>query len=115
MPNIVAARPVAGAQVDAAWGGEVHDRVEAIPLIQSGTVAVAFSGAGNAGATVTFPIPFASAPVVVATFTGGSIMFASISSVTPTTAIVNLRHYNDTGQSGTLNALWQAVGTAVGG
>jgi hypothetical protein len=56
MPDITAARPVAGQPIETAWGDQVHDTIEGIPTIRNGIVtipattgqiAVAFASAYN--------------------------------------------------------------------
>jgi hypothetical protein len=62
----VPTRPAAGAVVESGWGQVVHDAAVAMD-IQSGSATVALSGATQGSTVVTFPRPFASTPVVVAT------------------------------------------------
>jgi hypothetical protein len=115
MPNITAARPAAGAPIETAWGQEVHDKIEATPLIQAGTVNIVFASAGQAQTAVTFPIPFASPPAVTGCMVGGSTLLPATSGVTASGFTASLRHYDNTAQSVTIGFAWIAVGTAVGG
>ena len=59
---VVPARPLEGAPVDVAWGGVVHDSIVGVD-IQSGYANIA-PGAGFLN--ITFPRPFAAAPIILA-------------------------------------------------
>jgi len=83
----VPARPVAGALLDSAWGGLVHDAVVAFD-IQSGTLQQTLaSGQAEIGQAVTFARPFGAAPSVVlgtqsAGGVNGRIVFGRQSAIT---------------------------------
>jgi hypothetical protein len=61
----VPARPVAGAVVESAWGQIAHDTAVAQD-VQTGIVTVSLSAANQGSTVMTFPRPFAAAPVCVA-------------------------------------------------
>jgi hypothetical protein len=90
----VPARPASGAPIDSAWGGVAHDTAVAQD-IQTGNGLASFSAANQGLTTVTFPRPFASAPVVmilVGPHNAGSMvtMWGQTSSVSATTFGVRL-------------------------
>lgn len=110
MPDITAARPVSGAPVASAWGGQVHDLVEGV---QAGVATIPTITAGNGTVAVVFPRAYASAPNVVVTAPGNSFFMAQVGQITPTGFTVYVRDLRDA-QAGTGSALpcqWIAVGT----
>jgi hypothetical protein len=63
MPDILAARPVAGQPIETAWGQQVHDAIEAQTIVPG--QAVVQGGAATNDVTVLYPA-FASVPRAVA-------------------------------------------------
>lgn len=61
----IPARPIAGALLDAAWGGLVHDTVVAQDVQGGSFTTVHTASATSAPVNVTFPRAFAAPPVVV--------------------------------------------------
>ena len=107
MPDIAATRPAAGAPIESAWGGQVHDTLEGV---QTGTATVTFSASTASGVvTVTFPRPYASPPVVVAGGASGSNYWGNSTGVTATT--VGIQGRSATSVSGSFPITWIAIGT----
>jgi hypothetical protein len=110
----VPARPAAGAVVATDWGQVVHDTAVALD-IQSGRVTIVFSASAVSSApTVTFPRPFAAAPVVIATVGGptypGVNINVGVASVTPTNCLVQAREVRESALSGNNEVEWIAIG-----
>jgi len=111
MGDLTSTRPASGAPIATAWGAEVHDALEGL---QSGYVQVVVA-AGVGQLVVTFPRPYASLPVVVATPAASSdawIVSLNANSGTSYTGFT-LRVSHKTGStanSGTINIMWIAVG-----
>jgi hypothetical protein len=78
----VPARPTSGVPIETAWGQVAHDTAVAMD-IQSGTgTTPTGSGELSGNLVVTFPRPFASAPIVVAT--AGNVHYAMSATATAT-------------------------------
>jgi hypothetical protein len=69
VPDIAAARPVSGASIESAWGGQVHDSIEGV---QAGTDSTTATGASTASKVVTFPRAYTGTPAIVVSVGGGS-------------------------------------------
>jgi hypothetical protein len=81
--------PAAGEPIAEAWGDVVHDSIVAMD-IQVGTANVAVAGAVSGVTTVTFPRPFASAPVVVASMQSTSVAYVPFVNGPPTATTVSV-------------------------
>lgn len=81
---------------------------------QSGQANVVFSAAPSASVVVTFPTPFAEAPVVTATPIGATTMVVGIAVVSATQATITLRHYEATATTATVAVGWHAHGKPPG-
>jgi hypothetical protein len=106
----VPSRPAPGAPIDAAWGVVVHDAAVAQD-IQSGTASVVASSDASASLAVTFPRPFAAAPVVLVSQSAGSagwIAYSSGVSATGFSASVTTKAGN--AASATVPVAWVAIG-----
>jgi len=102
--------PAAGEPIAEAWGDVVHDTAVAMD-IQVGTVNVSLANAASGTATVTFPRPFASAPIVVASAAFVTVVhFAAVATITPTTFIAQLVRKDTTLQTTTQPVTWIAYG-----
>jgi hypothetical protein len=113
MTDIAAQRPAAGAPIESAWGGQVHDAIEGI---QAGTASIVFSGGTNGSAwlTVTFPRAYTAPPVVVASpQVTSNAYIANINNVTATGFVVGMSHKDASSNISavTLPCHWIAVGT----
>jgi hypothetical protein len=110
----VPTRPADNAPVDTAWGDVVHDTIVAND-VQSGVINMVFA-ASAVGPTVvvTFPRPFASVPIVVATAggvsAGGTNVNVGITALTTTTVSLQGREVRETAISVTLPCQWIAIG-----
>ena len=113
MPDITAARPVSGAPIESAWGGQVHDQLEGV---QGGQMTAA-SGATSITSwtgTVTFPRPYTAPPVVVATVGawGTTFYMCIIQSITATNFVLLFVRRDGAAVSNiTAVANWLAMGT----
>lgn len=67
----VPARPLAGALLDSAWGGIVHDEVVAMEF-QTGSMNVNVVTGGNGTTAIVFPHPFAAIPIVWGQISGNA-------------------------------------------
>lgn len=107
----IPARPTGGAPIESAWGDVVHDTVVAQD-IQTGVASVVIASGQFAGQlVVTFPRPFAAAPVVVATIDStGPSHLVSTTAVGPTAATVVIRHRSDGVSPATYLVRWVAIG-----
>lgn len=107
-------RPVSGAPIEAAWGDVVHDGVVALD-IQSGIVNIVLNNTAiSPVVVVTFPRPFASAPLVVATainFSTSSVNHnVGVTATSPTTCSIGAREIREAAATGTLPVAWIAIG-----
>jgi hypothetical protein len=109
---MVPARPVSGGTVGTDWGQAVHDTIVTQDL-QSGLVNVAINGA-TASAVVSFPRPFAGAPIVVvalASAPGGSAkLVPRTTSQGPTGCTVYVYTADGAAANVTVLVHWIAVG-----
>jgi hypothetical protein len=85
----VPARPTSGTPIETAWGQVAHDTAVGMD-VQSGVATVAVSGAVSGTATVTFPRPFASAPIVVCSLVSTSVAYVALVISAPTATQVGL-------------------------
>lgn len=112
MPDITAARPAAGAPVESAWGGQVHDALEGL---QWGVINITFTGGtANGAGTVTYPRPYVSAPSFLVTMNVGSDIFVIRTSGPSTTACtisVSKKDGSNQGTTTTVPVSWLALGT----
>lgn len=112
MSDIAAQRPAAGAPIESAWGGQVHDAVEGM---QAGTVVISGITSSAAGVgTVVYPRPYATKPVVV--ISGPSnVVIAGSDPTTQTVTGFNISAKradgSGTAYSGTFS--WIAIGTVA--
>ena len=106
----VPARPVEGDPIGVAWGQVVHDAVVAQD-IQAGVVSVVASSDATAAVEVTFPRPFAAAPVVLVSQNANSAgWIAYAGAVTATGFRANVTTKAGNAASGTLPVAWVAIG-----
>ena len=113
MPDITAARPVAGAPIESTWGGQVHDNVEGI---QTGSVVVTLTGASNGTAVVTFPRAYTAPPKVfltIAATTSNTMAHCWVPSAGVTTTQLNIAAGRDdsTTVTSSITVNWLAIGT----
>lgn len=107
MPDIAAARPTAGAPIESAWGGQVHDAVESI---QYGTVNVSgITSSASSTVPVVFPRPYASTPVIVATC-ASNVVNIGMSAPSATGVSFNGRRTDGSGTATAQDVGWIAVG-----
>jgi hypothetical protein len=109
MPDITAVKPVAGAPIESAWGGQVHDALEGI---QTGSVTGLAALSGNSGSshTLTFPRAYATPPVVMVMAESNGYNASAVATVTTTTCTVRLYNPTATNQA-SLAYRWVAIGT----
>jgi len=105
--------PTAGEPIAEAWGDVVHDAVVAQD-IQTGYADVAVTGTG-VSVNITFPRPFASAPIVVVSGTNAvaqdlvaKVAYNPYPSATGFTAVVQSATLAT--HTGTVRAFWIAYG-----
>jgi len=116
MPNIVAARPVAGQPIETAWGDQVHDAIEGLPTLQFGIANVP-AGVGNV--TVTLPaqintaLPYAILATVVRNATTGDQFVCNADVVAPGLAVrIFMVNRSDGGiPTGAEQIYWTVLGT----
>jgi hypothetical protein len=108
MPNLAVVSPQPGDEVTAPWGQSV---AAALNGIQSGVANCTFAGStASAVTTVTFPRPFASAPVVVASLDGtGGNAWGLAFNATATSVQIQARSTASVA-SGTFPVAWIAIG-----
>ena len=108
----VPTRPAAGAVVESAWGQVVHDATVAQD-IQTGSATIALSNTTQGSVVVTFPRPFASTPLVIATLGPSSSgpalsYFPQVAACTPSS--VTLRLSGGASTSFSVPVAWLAIG-----
>jgi H-type lectin domain len=112
-PLAVPTRPAPGIPIASDWGGVVHDSIVAQD-IQAGQLSVAVSASATGNAPVTFPRPFASAPIVVVAIgnaPGGSFrLVARANAVTASGFSAYLYTGDNTTATVTLTVTWIAYG-----
>jgi hypothetical protein len=109
MPDITAARPVSGAPIASAWGGQVHDALEGL---QAGTLTITATGVNAASAVVTFPRPYTAPPAVVGTVNVGSAGWFAVCHTITATGFTFLISFRDSATSTvTAPCSWVAMGT----
>src|SRR5262245_26974088 len=107
MPDIAAARPVAGAPIETGWGDEVHDGVE---CVQFGTVSVTGMTNSVTGSTaVVFPRPYATVPTVFTSCASVAVQ-SGWGSLTTTGFNVTGRRNDGNATATTQSFGWMAVG-----
>jgi hypothetical protein len=106
MPDLVSTRPSSGQPIATAWGDEVHDALEGI---QAGSALATGSGA-TGSVVVTFPRPYAAAPVVVVSPQSSSGLWLAAVTSTPTTCTIYTSK-RDGSSVTNLNVFWVAIGT----
>jgi hypothetical protein len=103
--------PTAGEPVAEAWGDVVHDAVVAMD-IQVGSLNITHSAQPSVSVAVTFPRPFASAPIVVASL-DNAVSASMVPKVLTPTATGFTAISQDTGstaRTGTTRYSWIAYG-----
>lgn len=96
-------------------GGEWLTQARAADLPQAGTAAITITAATHAGVTVTFPYPYAVAPVVVANIGGYTadstrrFFNCVVDQITPTTALIRAAYIPNTNTTITLPIQWIAL------
>lgn len=107
MAATVIPSPVSGDVVLSSWGSAV---AAAHNGIQSGVASVVVATQNSGNVVVTFPRPYATAPLVVASpqFVGG--WFAAINSVTTTQVTIAAWFRDATAQTATIPVNWIAIG-----
>jgi hypothetical protein len=97
--------PAAGDQITAAFGLSILTG-------QSGTFTTTFTAQSSKSGTLTFPVPFTTAPVVTWGVQVGSNLDILINAVTVTNAAVSWRAFqvNGTNVTGTVTVHWIAEG-----
>jgi hypothetical protein len=109
MPDIGAARPVAGAPIETAWGQQAHDLIEGV---QAGVGTVAFSNSSlSATFTITFPRPYLTPPIVLVSSQHVHYTAATMTAPTTTSVTGQMRRGDGSSQTGTLGFAWIAIGT----
>lgn len=108
MPDITATRPAAGAPIESAWGGQVHDMLEGL---QYGKFTLTWTNSAVSDLpTITFPRAYAAAPIMVAIVNQANVA-AFLRQVTATTFQVQARDVRETLGSFSADCHWIAVGT----
>jgi len=108
----VPARPTSGVPIETAWGQVAHDTAVAMD-IQSGiaNATTGAAGAVSAVVTVTFPRPFASAPIVnVSPVNAGGIITAVLASAPTATSVGLACKRTDAGGAAGIPLHWIAYG-----
>lgn len=109
MPDIAATKPVAGAPIESAWGGQVHDSIEGI---QSGQATVTVTNLQNGDQAVTFPRAYATPPIVVACVTTSTnLYYGTVNGITTTGFTLRATHRDGAVRSDSVNMHWIAIGT----
>jgi H-type lectin domain len=104
--------PAPGDDIVASWGSDVAKTINGI---QAGAATIVFPN--NAVATnlvVTFPVPYATPPVVMVCSSGGSSSVninPGVVTVTTTTFTVGAREIRESAINGNMQISWIAVGT----
>jgi hypothetical protein len=112
MPDITATRPAAGAPIETGWGQNVHDTLEGMPYVQSGTASGSTSNASTVDISVTFPRAYASAPHVVCALIAGAITYqASVFSRSATGCVIRCGRNDASNSTQSFTVDWMAVGT----
>lgn len=108
MTDIAAQRPAAGAPIESAWGGQVHDNIEGI---QVGIVTLTgATSSASAVANVVFPRAYASPPQVILGMTS-PLVGAAADTITATGFRALSRRLDGVATAFTGNYCWIAVGT----
>jgi hypothetical protein len=108
MPDITAARPVAGQPIETVWGQQIHDAVEST-FVQAGTVLIP---AGSGQGLVTFSAPFATTPTVVgsAVFSAAGATIIEVSNVTELGCDIRAFKVDNAAPASDHYVYWIAVG-----
>jgi len=108
MGDIAAQRPAAGAPIESAWGGQIHDALEGI---QSGKVTIAgVTTATGVTVTVTFPRAY-SAPPVIAVGSPSTQVGVGLLNITATNFQMRAVRWDGSSSAYTGEYHWVAVGT----
>lgn len=110
MPDISAARPIAGAPIETAWGDEIHDQLEGL---QAGTVPLTVTAVARYDYTLTFPRAYAAAPTVIVGVVGGNTNLVGLVGLPSTTQVVIgvFRRDGANLTAGSVTITWLAIGT----
>jgi hypothetical protein len=120
MPDIAANKPTAGAPIESAWGGEVHDILEALTTgttkyrLQFGTATVSYVPPSGTQ-TVNFPVAFAagSVPLLFVNVNISSAQYyATGHSATNTSFSARVTHRDGAGSNSSVTVDWLAIGPA---
>lgn len=115
MGNLIITPTATGVDLTDSTGGDVTiDGAApggATPRIQTGTTTITLAAATNGFVDITFPVAFASAPVVSPSVRDTSVFVPSHSLVTAAGFRLTIRDYQEVARSGTYTVTWIAVGT----
>jgi hypothetical protein len=109
---VLADAPDGPSQMSALAAG-IAATLQALPLVQSGVVTLSFSNSATGSLTITFPVPFASAPNVVASSDGSlnaSYRGVNTDGISATGVQLFSRTHSDQAASGDIQVQWIAVG-----
>ena len=107
MSDIAAQRPAAGAPIESAWGGQIHDALEGM---QSGVVP--FSGATQsvaASVPIVFPRAYSAPPLMLVTCSSHR-MAANATGVTATGCTLSAQRLDGSAASATGTITWLSIG-----
>jgi len=108
MGDIAAQRPAAGAPIESAWGGQVHDAIEGI---QSGKVTITgITSSTGVTVTVTFARAF-SAPPVITVGSPSTQVGVGLLNITATTFQMRAVRWDGSSSAYTGEYFWLAIGT----
>lgn len=111
MPDITANKPTAGAPVESAWGGQVHDMLEGF---QCGTVTLNISNDSKGEQVITLPRPYVGPATAVFVTAGPGNGYAWIGAYTDNVTGVTLKilgfHRAAAPSTVTLTLSWMAWG-----
>ncbi|MCJ7550081.1 MAG: hypothetical protein MUQ30_10405 [Anaerolineae bacterium] len=115
MPEITAARPVAGQPIETAWGDQMHDAMEALPSTLRGFQVIAAPNTPGTSAVLPFAgATFISQPTVMVSAavqdTSGMIV-AGVSAITTTGFTCYIERSNGLNITTGTTIYWVAVGT----
>jgi hypothetical protein len=109
MPDITAARPLSGASIESAWGGQVHDSIEGI---QAGNDSTTTTGATSSSKAIVFPRPYTATPMILVSVGGGSSAYVgAVGSQTPTGFSFVGSRKDGANVGGGIPFYWLAIGT----
>lgn len=102
VPNDV----VEGELIEAATFNAILAELRKMP--QSGESSIALSAAAAGSVSVTFPVAFSTAPVVVPGVKNSTVFNATVSSVTTTGCVIEIRHTDNSTVTATIPVTWVA-------